>query len=134
MNNGSLTVAAVDLGVETDIPRRTIEGLINYDIVVCESIHVVKLIASKYKINLSNKELIEFNDNISRPYRVVDKLIEACKEGKSIILVSNQGTPLIKDPGQDIVTKFRKEGLSVNCVPGPSAIIAALSISGITVL
>lgn len=133
MNNGSLTVAAVDIGVDTDIPRRTIDGLLNNDIIVCESMHVLKLIASMYDIDLSNKQVIEFNENISRPYRVVDNLIEFCKQGKNIILVANQGTPLIKDPGQEIVTRFRQEGFTINCVPGPSAIIAALSISGIAV-
>lgn len=133
MNSGSLTVAAVDIGVDTDIPRRTINGLLSNDIIVCESIHVIKLIAHLYDIDLDNKKVIEFNENISRPYRVVDNLIESCRNGKDIILVANQGTPLIKDPGQEIVTRFRKEGFTINCVPGPSAIIAALSISGIAV-
>lgn len=127
---GFLTVAAVDIGNYADIPRRTIGSLHDSEIIVCESIHVLKLIALNNKLNIKEKSIIEFNENISRPDRVLDNLMSQCKLGKRITLISNQGTPLIKDPGQEIIKKFREEGLTIKCIPGPSSIIAALSISG----
>lgn len=133
MNNGSLTVAAVDIGDIVDVPKRTIHAINHCDVLVCETISEFKFLASRLDIDISTKKIIEFNNNISKPDLVIEDIINYCKNGKQIVLVAGQGTPLIKDPGQGIVTRFRKDGLTVKSIPGPSAIIAALSISGITV-
>jgi 16S rRNA (cytidine1402-2'-O)-methyltransferase len=86
---------------------------------------------SELNIDISNKNLIEFNPYISMPDRVVKDVLQMQKDGKRIMLIGNQGTPLIKDPGFEIIEKFREHGIEITSIPGPSAITAALSTSGI---
>jgi 16S rRNA (cytidine1402-2'-O)-methyltransferase len=82
-------------------------------------------------IDISNKNLIEFNPYISMPDKVIKDVLQMQEDGKSIMIIGNQGTPLITDPGFEIVAEFRKKNLPVYSIPGPSAITAALSTSGI---
>lgn len=126
-----LVVAAVDIGNESDIPKRTLLELKESNIVICEYINSFKQMMSNIGIDISSKELIEFNPYISMPEKTIQNIIKKHKDGKKIILIGNQGTPLITDPGFEIIAEFRKNNIDIKSIPGPSAITAALSISGV---
>ena len=127
----ALIVAAVDIGNRADMPKRTLFELKESDIVICEYINSFKHMMSHLGIDPSSKELIEFNPYISMPDKVIKNILKKYQEGKKIILLGNEGTPLIADPGFEIIDKFRKNNIEIRSIPGPSAITAALSTSGI---
>jgi 16S rRNA (cytidine1402-2'-O)-methyltransferase len=127
----SLVVAAVDIGNKQDIPQRTINEIKRCDVIICEFVNSFKHMMHNLNIDVSNKTIIEFNPYISMPERVIEDIFEMQKNGKNIMIVGNEGTPLITDPGVEIVRRFRESGIEVKSIPGPSAVISAISTSGI---
>lgn len=127
----TLFVAAAHIGNNQDMPKRTLQEIKKSDVIICEFINSVKNVMSHLGVDISNKTIIEFNPYISMPDRVIENILQMQKDGKKIILIGNEGTPLITDPGFEIVQKFRRHSIDVVSIPGPSAITAALSTSGI---
>lgn len=123
--NGTLYVIATPIGNLQDITLRALEILKEVDLIVCEDTRVTSRLLNKYEIKKPMVAVSEFNEE-QVVYEVMKKL-----ESMNIALVSDAGTPLISDPGYRIVNTAIKKGYKVVPIPGASAIIAALSASGL---
>ena len=124
--NGILYIVGTPIGNLNDISQRAINILKNVSLVACEDTRQTKKIMNKF--NISNK-LISFNKHNSSIK--IPNIINDLKEGKSIALVSDAGMPGICDPGEDIISRVKSEGINIICIPGACAAIAALVSSGL---
>jgi len=122
----TLYIVGTPIGNLNDISQRALNILKNVSLVACEDTRQTKKIMSKF--NISNK-LISFNKHNS--LIKIPKIIKYLKEGKSIAIVSDAGTPGICDPGEEIARSVKKEGIDIICVPGACAAITALVSSGL---
>ena len=122
---GILYLVGTPIGNLNDISPRAINILKNVSLVACEDTRQTSKIMNKFLIS-NNK--ISFNKNNS--VKKIPRLISFLKSGKSIALVSDAGMPGICDPGEDIVSKVKSEGIDVICIPGACAAITALVSSG----
>lgn len=124
----NLYIVATPIGNLEDISFRAIRILNEVDFILCEDTRVTKKLLDHYKIR---KSLISFHHHSGDDK--YSKILNILKEGRSVALVSDAGTPNISDPGGQLV-EFIRENLpetNIEPIPGPSAIISALSVSGI---
>jgi 16S rRNA (cytidine1402-2'-O)-methyltransferase len=121
-------VVATPIGNMGDITLRAIETLKSVDLILCEDTRETKKILDKYGIS---KPTMSYH--AQSKLAKTDKIFELLEEGKNLALVSDAGTPTISDPGAMLVSKIlaRQDLASVIPIPGPSAVIAALSASGL---
>jgi len=126
MENKGLYIVATPVGNLKDITYRAIETLSNVNFIVCEDTRVTGNLLRHFEIK---KELVSFNAQ-SEPKKI-GYVINRLKSGQTCALVSDAGTPCISDPGIRLVSKALEENLTVAGVPGASASILALSISGL---
>ena len=125
---GTLSIVATPIGNLGDFSPRAAEVLAAADIIACEDTRVTKKLLRLTGTSISGK-IVAYHDHNGekmRPY-----LIERISQGDHVALVSDAGTPLISDPGYKLVAACRGHGLRVTTTPGPSAAIAALTISGL---
>jgi 16S rRNA (cytidine1402-2'-O)-methyltransferase len=126
----TIYVVATPIGNLKDMTFRAIDTLLAADLVVCEDTRVTKRLIQEYEID---KPTVSYH--LHSKLSKIDNIIAVLKEGKSIALVSDAGTPCISDPGSFLINKAREElgdDLKVVPIPGPSALTAALSVSGFT--
>ena len=123
---GTLFIVATPIGNLDDITFRAVEILKNVDIILAEDTRHSKKLLLHLDISKSISAFHEHNER-----EKTNAIIGELKSGKSIALISDAGTPLISDPGYFLVIKAKKEGLRVIPIPGPSALITALSASGL---
>ena len=124
-----LHIVSLPIGCLSDISFRALHMLSNSDYVAGEDTRNVKSLFKILKIDKSMKNIISYHDHSSLNTR--KKIVDLIKEGKSVALVSDAGTPLISDPGYKLVKNVIEEGLEVFTLPGPSSVIAALTVSGL---
>ena len=127
MNNleEGLYIVSTPIGNLEDITLRAIEILKKSDFILCEDTrHSLKLLNN---FNIKNKLIPyhKFNEKKS-----LNKIIQYLKEGKILSLISDAGTPVLSDPGNLIINECIKNDLKIFTVPGPSAVSAAVSMSG----
>ena len=123
---GTLFIVATPIGNLDDISFRAVEILKSVDLVLAEDTrHSKKLLKH---LNIA-KPIRAFHEHNER--EKMKAIIGELHSGKSIALISDAGTPLISDPGYFLVAQAKKEGLRVVPIPGPSALITALSASGL---
>ena len=125
---GTLSIVATPIGNLGDFSPRAAEVLAAADIIACEDTRVTKKLLRLTGTSISGN-IVAYHDHNGekmRPY-----LIERISQGDHVALVSDAGTPLISDPGYKLVAACRGHGLRVTTTPGPSAAIAALTISGL---
>jgi 16S rRNA (cytidine1402-2'-O)-methyltransferase len=121
-----LYLVATPVGNLEDISLRALRILKEVDLIACEDTrHTAKLL-NHYGIRTHSQSYHKFNEE-SR----AQQLVQMLREGKNIALVSDSGTPLVSDPGYELVSSCRREGIQVIPIPGPSAAIAALIASGL---
>lgn len=128
MSDCSLFVVATPIGNLQDISARAVSVLNAAKIIACEDTRVTKKLFSLLGIAL-NKEFICYQN-----YNEEDKaqfIVDLIKNGNDVALVSDAGSPLISDPGYKLVSLCRKQGVKVCPIPGASAIICALQLSGL---
>jgi len=118
-------IISLPIGNSKDITIRAIETLEDVDEIYCEDTRVTRKILSIYKIKKTLNVYHDHNGEKIRP-----KIIGKIKNGKSIGIVSDAGTPLISDPGYKLITLAKKEDLYISASPGVSAPITALTLSG----
>ena len=123
--NGKLFIVATPIGNLNDITLRAIEVLKNVDIVLVEDTRQSKKLFANFEISTP---MMAFHDHNER--EKTKAIIGEIHSGKSIALISDAGTPLISDPGYFLVAQAKKTGIDVIPIPGPSALISALSVSG----
>jgi 16S rRNA (cytidine1402-2'-O)-methyltransferase len=126
MKKGKLYVVATPIGNLEDITFRAVRTLNKVAFVLAEDTRESKKLLDKYDIKT---ELVSYRDQNHR--RIINKIIEKLNLGLDLALVSDNGTPLISDPGYKLVRELRKGGFEILSIPGPSAVISAISISGL---
>ena len=123
---GALFIVATPIGNLADISHRAVQILTKVSVVLAEDTRHSKRLFNHYGITTKLRACHQHNE---------EGLIEWTKQqltaGQDIALISDAGTPLISDPGFVLVRALRKDGYSVLTVPGPSSIIAALSVAGL---
>ncbi len=124
--SSKLILCANHLGNPKDIPNRTIEALKECDIVFCEDTRSCARLLSSLEIGKPLKSYFNYNEQ----KRVDELRIQLKKESVTIALISEAGMPLIADPGYRIVNLFHELGLPIQAIPGPSAFLAVLIMSG----
>ena len=122
----ALYVVATPLGNLDDITLRALEVLRGADLIACEDTRHTRLLLDRHGIRAPLLALHEHNEN-----QAAAKLIELIGAGQQVALVSDAGTPGISDPGARAVAAVRSAGHRVIPLPGPSAMIAALSAAGL---
>lgn len=122
---GTLYVVATPIGNLADASARSLEILKIVDLVACEDTRTTRTLLAHYGIATRTVALHEHNERAES-----DKLIKLLREGKSIALVSDAGTPALSDPGAWLVAQAHKAGIRVSPVPGASAAAAAFSAAG----
>lgn len=126
MDSGTLFVVATPIGNREDLTPRARRILGDVDLIAAEDTRHTGRLLSHFGINTRQIALHDHNEEVTVP-----KLISALKEGKSVALVSDAGTPLISDPGYRVVRAAHAEKIPVSPVPGASAVTAALSVAGL---
>ena len=121
-----LHLVATPIGNLGDITLRALETLAGVDIIACEDTRITRRLTERYAITALLKPYHEHNAALARP-RILEKLAQ----GASIALVSDAGTPLISDPGFKLVREVCAAGFSVIALPGPSSVLAALSVAAL---
>jgi 16S rRNA (cytidine1402-2'-O)-methyltransferase len=122
---GTLYVVATPIGNLEDLSFRALRILKEVDLIAAEDTRRTSKLLAHYAIRKSMVSLREHNERRETP-----KLVDRLRAGESIALVSDAGTPGISDPGQFLVRAARQAGIGVIPIPGPSAVMAALSASG----
>ena len=120
-----LYLVSTPLGNLKDITLRAIEVLQLSDYILCEDTRVSKNLLDKYRIKSKLISNHKFNEKKNK-----EKIIELLKSGKIISLISDAGTPSISDPGLVLVNECICNEIKIFPIPGPSAVSAAVSISG----
>lgn len=124
--SGKIYLVATPIGNLEDITLRAIRILKEVDIIVAEDTRQTLKLLNHFEIT---KPMISFHRHSTENKK--EEIIEKVKEGKNIALVSDAGTPVISDPGEEIVKEAIQQNLEVIPIPGPCALIAALIASGI---
>jgi len=124
---GELFVVATPIGNLKDFTLRALEVLKEVPVIACEDTRRTLKLLSHYGIE--GKKLVAYHEHNER--EAAERIVNLLKEGLSVALVSDAGTPTISDPGYRLVKRAREEGIKVVPVPGPSAVVAALSASGL---
>ncbi|NCT55670.1 16S rRNA (cytidine(1402)-2'-O)-methyltransferase [bacterium] len=131
MEENKLYVVATPIGNLEDVSSRAMRVLQEADLIITENQPTTRKLFSLLNLNISGKRLVTFADFNSK--QDLPKVIELLKNTKNSALVSEAGTPLISDPGYEIISFIRANKLEIEilCVPGASSIISHLSISGL---
>jgi 16S rRNA (cytidine1402-2'-O)-methyltransferase len=124
IENG-LYLVSTPIGNLKDITFRAIEILKKSSCILCEDTRVSKNLLNKYDIKSKLISNHKFNET-----KNLSKIIELLKSGEIISLISDAGTPSISDPGAILVNECIKKNIKITPIPGPSAVSAAVSISG----
>lgn len=126
MSAGCLYIVATPIGNLSDITYRAVETLNKVDLIAAEDTRHSKILLSHYSINTPLLSLHEHNETAR-----TDALLSRLQQGDNIALISDAGTPLISDPGFHLVRALKAADIRVVPIPGPSALIAALSAAGL---
>ena len=124
--SGTLYIVATPIGNLEDITLRALRVLKEADVIACEDTRHTRKLLSHYQIS---KPTVSYHEHNERERSA--ELIEKLEAGLNIALVSDAGTPLVADPGFRVVREAIDRGVPVVPIPGPSAIITAVSASGL---
>mgnify|MGYP002336018788 FL=1 len=136
--NGKLFLVSTPIGNIKDLSLRAAETLLNAEYIACEDTRRTSLFLQKIKelfsgivTDINKPTLISYyNEN---EIQKSGSLLELLKNGHSVVLISDAGTPLLSDPGFIIVREALKNNIIVDSLPGPSAVLTALQLSGLPI-
>ncbi|MGW8285467.1 MAG: 16S rRNA (cytidine(1402)-2'-O)-methyltransferase [Candidatus Deferrimicrobiaceae bacterium] len=126
MSTGTLYIVATPLGNLEDITLRAIRILKEASVIACEDTRRTVKILNRYEIRTPLFIFHEYNK-----VRAGKSILRRLRDGDSVALVSDAGTPAISDPGYELVREAIGSGVPIEVVPGPSALVAALVVSGL---
>ena len=121
----TLSIVATPIGNLSDITFRSIEILKSVDIILAEDTRTSSKLLKHYKISTKVDSFHMYNE-----HKKLNSIIKKIKDGTSMALISDSGTPGISDPGFLLVRECIKNSINVECLPGPTALIPALILSG----
>jgi 16S rRNA (cytidine1402-2'-O)-methyltransferase len=121
-----LHLVATPIGNLGDITLRALQTLAGVDLIACEDTRITRRLTERYGIAAELAAYHEHNAAAARP-----KILQRLAEGGSVALVSDAGTPLVSDPGFKLVREACAAGYPVVALPGPSSVLAALSVAGL---
>jgi 16S rRNA (cytidine1402-2'-O)-methyltransferase len=124
--SGVLFVVATPIGNLGDMSPRARQVLESVDLIAAEDTRHTGRLLSHFGAKTAQIALHDHNEE-----KVIDKVIGRLKSGMSVALVSDAGTPLVSDPGFRLVQEAHAQGISVSPIPGPSAVISAISVAGL---
>jgi 16S rRNA (cytidine1402-2'-O)-methyltransferase len=124
-----LYLLATPLGTARDITLRTLDVLASADVLAAEDTRTLKKLMEIHGIPLKDRPVIAYHDHNGE--RARPKLLKALAAGQSVAYASEAGTPMIADPGYHLVRAVQAAGFGVTSLPGPSAVITALTLGGL---
>jgi 16S rRNA (cytidine1402-2'-O)-methyltransferase len=124
---GKLILCATPIGNLEDITQRALRVLASADVVACEDTRRTRKLLNHFSISV--RDLVSYRESNER--RSAPELVQRIKRGETVVLVSDAGMPGISDPGYRLVRACIDADLSIEVVPGPTASVAALVLSGL---
>jgi 16S rRNA (cytidine1402-2'-O)-methyltransferase len=128
MSGGQLILAATPLGNILDASPRLKETLEQADLIAAEDTRRAKRLFADLNLEIKAPVISLFEEN---EIEKIPDVIEKLKNGLKVVVISDAGTPAISDPGYRLVTKAIEENISITVIPGPSAVLSALVLSGL---
>jgi len=128
MSGGQLILAATPLGNILDASPRLKETLEQADLIAAEDTRRAKRLFADLNLDIKAPVISLFEEN---EIEKIPDIIEKLKNGSKVVVISDAGTPAISDPGYRLVTKVIEENISITVIPGPSAVLSALILSGL---
>jgi 16S rRNA (cytidine1402-2'-O)-methyltransferase len=129
-DRGVLVLAGTPIGRADDAPPRLAEELAKADVVAAEDTRRLRRLAADLGIEVAGRVVSYFEGNESAR---TPTLVEALEAGERVVLVTDAGMPSVSDPGYRLVAAAVERGITVTAVPGPSAVLTALAVSGLPV-
>lgn len=125
-----LVLAATPLGNAGDASARLVDALASSDVIAAEDTRRLRRLARDLGVTIT-ADVISLHDSVEEGR--TKKLVERLQRGESVLVVSDAGMPLVSDPGYRLVRACLDAGIEVSVLPGPSAVLAALAVSGLPV-
>ncbi len=125
METGKLYICGTPIGNLDDVSIRLLKTLRKVDLIACEDTRITIKLLNRFKIKT---RMISYHEHSKREKE--DYLIAQLLQGQNIALVSDAGMPTISDPGEELIRRALQTGIQLEVIPGPSALIAALALSG----
>ena len=125
--DGQLFVVPTPVGNLEDFTLRAIETLKNVSVIYAEDTRTSGHLMKKYEILTPLRPYHAFNE-----HKQLEQIVESVRNGQDIALISDAGTPGISDPGYLLIRSLTQQNISVTCLPGPTAFVPALVMSGLT--
>ncbi len=125
---GSLVLAATPLGDARDASARLVEALGSADVVAAEDTRRVRSLATALGVTPRGR-VVSYYEAVEQARTPM--LLDALREGRTVLLVTDAGMPSVSDPGYRIVSACVAESVTVTCLPGPSAVTTAIAVSGL---
>jgi 16S rRNA (cytidine1402-2'-O)-methyltransferase len=126
---GTLHIVSTPIGNPADISGRAIEAMTDCDILLCEEAKPTRRLLAQLGIK---KEFILLNEHTTK--EATAEAVQLLESGKNIVLISDDGTPLLADPGSELVKECIERKITIVPIPGASSILAALVASGFSLL
>ena len=124
-----LYLVATPIGTASDISLRALDLINNADVLIAEDTRNLRKLMKIHEIKLAGRSLISYHDHNGQEQR--PKILNLIENQKSVVLVSDAGTPLIADPGYQLVREIIAAGYYLSGIPGASAVLSALMVSGL---
>lgn len=124
---GTLYLCATPIGNLQDMTPRVLETLRDVDLIAAEDTRNSRKLMTHFQISTPMTSYHEYN-KVEKAYTLIEKL----NEGQKIALITDAGTPAISDPGEVLVRMCQEAGITVTSLPGPAALIVALTLSGLS--
>jgi len=128
MSGGQLILAATPLGNILDASPRLKDTLEQADLIAAEDTRRAKRLFADLNLDIKAPVISLFEEN---EIEKIPDIIEKLKNGSKVVVISDAGTPAISDPGYRLVNKVIEENISITVIPGPSAVLSALILSGL---
>ena len=124
-----LYLVATPIGSARDITLRSLDILASCDLIVAEDTRTARKLLDIHGVPLNGRRMIAYHDHSGD--NSVQGIVKLIADGKSVAYVSEAGTPLVADPGFELGREVIAQGLTVTAAPGASAVLAALTVSGL---
>jgi 16S rRNA (cytidine1402-2'-O)-methyltransferase len=124
-----LYFVSTPIGAARDITLRALDVLASADVIAAEDTRTTRRLMDLHGVPLDGRQLLAYHDHNGAAQR--PRLMAALAEGRSVAYASDAGTPLVADPGYRLARDAAEAGYRVHCAPGPSAMLAALTLAGL---